>query len=192
MYQLQSLPFSRGWAYSGGNIGMELSFKQCVADDIHTLCDFSYRTYNETFAHMNTPSNMKAYLEKSFNISKMSGELLDSYSLFFFLYADGELAGYLKLNEFPAQTDIKDIQSLEIERIYVAKEFQGKGFGSILINKAVDIAKIRKKSYVWLGVWEKNHKAILFYEKNGFYKIGTHSFFMGEEEQTDFIMRKDL
>ena len=64
--------------------------------------------------------------------------------------------------------------------------------GSFLIKKAIDIANIRKKSYVWLGVWERNHKAILFYKKKGFYVIGKHSFFMGEEEQTDFIMRKDL
>jgi len=54
------------------------------------------------------------------------------------------------------------------------------------------MANMRKKSYVWLGVWEKNDKAILFYRKNGFYEVGTHFFFMGEEKQTDFIMRKDL
>ncbi len=171
---------------------MNLNFRQCMSDDIYTLRDFSYRTYNETFAHMNTPSNMKAYLEQSFNINKLHGELSDNNSLFYFLYADGELAGYLKLNESPSQTDINDIQSLEIERIYVAKEFQGKGLGSVLMNEAIDIANMKKKLYVWLGVWEKNDKAILFYKKNGFFKIGTHSFFMGEEEQTDFVIRKNL
>ena len=163
-----------------------------MSDDIHTLRDFSYRTYNETFAHMNTPSNMTAYLEQSFNINKLRGELSDSNSLFYFLYADGELAGYLKINECPAQTDINDIQSLEIERVYVAKEFQGKGLGSVLMNQAIDIANMREKLYVWLGVWEKNIRAILFYKRNGFFEIGTHSFFMGEEEQTDFVMRKNL
>ncbi|MGE5397996.1 MAG: GNAT family N-acetyltransferase [Chitinophagales bacterium] len=171
---------------------MKLTFKQCMSDDIHTLRDFSYRTYNETFAHMNTPSNIQAYLEQSFNITKLNDELSDSNSLFYFLYADGELAGYLKLNESPAQTDINDIQSLEIERIYVSIEFQGKGLGDVLMNKAIDIANMRKKLYVWLGVWEKNDKAIMFYKKNGFYEVGIHSFFMGEEEQTDFLMRKNL
>jgi ribosomal protein S18 acetylase RimI-like enzyme len=171
---------------------MKLIFKQCTADDIQTLHDFSYRTYNETFAHLNTPANMQAYLEQAFAINKLGGELADSNSLFYFLYAGGELAGYLKLNESPAQTDIQDRQSLEIERIYVASEFQGQGLGRVLMNKAIEIANLRKKTYVWLGVWEKNAKAILFYQKNGFYKAGRHSFFMGEEEQTDFIMRKDL
>jgi ribosomal protein S18 acetylase RimI-like enzyme len=135
---------------------------------------------------------MKAYLEQAYNINKLREELSNSNSTFYFLYTNEKLSGYLKLNEYKAQTDIYDPQCLEIERIYVTKEFQGKGLGSFLIKKAIDIANIRKKSYVWLGVWERNHKAILFYKKKGFYVIGKHSFFMGEEEQTDFIMRKDL
>lgn len=171
---------------------VNLTLRQCIPDDIYTLCNFSYRTYNETFAHMNKPWIMKAYLDQSFNINKLSGELSNSNSLFYFLYANGELVGYLKLNEAPSQTDINDTQSLEIERIYVAKEFLGEGLGNILMNKAIDIANMRKKLYVWLGVWEKNDRAISFYKKNGFYKVGTHSFYMGEEEQRDFLMRKNL
>ena len=100
--------------------------------------------------------------------------------------------GYLKLNEAPAQTDVQDIQSLEIERIYVTKEFQGKRLGGYLMEQAVKVAVQRKKAYVWLGVWEMNERAIHFYKKNGFYRIGTHTFVMGEDEQTDYIMRKDL
>ena len=141
---------------------------------------------------MNKPSNMKTYLEQDFDINKLLDELSNSSSLFYFLYIDEELAGYLKLNEYEVQTDLNDPHSIEIERIYVTKEFQGRGLGRILLNKAIDIAIIRKKSYIWLGVWERNDKAISFYKKNRFYVIGNHPFFMGEEEQTDFIMRKDL
>ena len=171
---------------------MELIFKQCTSDDLQALRDFSCRTYHETFASMNTPANMNAYLEQSFHINKLCGELADNNSTFYFFYAGANLAGYLKLNESPAQTDLHDPQSLEIERIYVAKEFQGQGLGGVLLNKAFDTAKRRNKAYVWLGVWEKNTKAVVFYKKNGFYETGTHSFFMGEEEQTDFIMRKNM
>lgn len=171
---------------------MEFTFKQCTLDDAHALHDISYRTYHETFAHMNTPSSMETYLEKAFDINKLRGELSDSNSLFYFLYADEALAGYLKLNEAPSQTDINEIQSLEIERVYVAKEFQGNGLGRVLMNKAIATARAREKAYIWLGVWEKNNKAISFYKKSGFYETGTHSFFMGREEQTDFVMRKNL
>lgn len=171
---------------------MNFTFKECTMGDLPTLRKFSYKTYNDTFAHMNTPSNMEAYLNQAFDIDKLRKELSNDNSFFYFLYTDEELAGYLKLNECGAQTDIHDPQSLEIERIYVAKEFQGKGLGSILMDKAIDVATARKKTYVWLGVWEKNDKAVLFYKKNGFYVTGKHSFFMGGDEQTDFIMRKDL
>lgn len=81
---------------------------------------------------------------------------------------------------------------MEIERIYVAKEFQGKGLGRRLMTYAISAAMQRKKAYVWLGVWEKNEKALAFYRKNGFYQIGTHTFVMGDDPQTDYIMRKDL
>ncbi|MFZ7104369.1 MAG: GNAT family N-acetyltransferase [Peptococcaceae bacterium] len=87
---------------------------------------------------------------------------------------------------------MNEIQSLEIERIYVEKEFQGNGLGRVLMNKAIDTACAREKAYIWLGVWERNDKAISFYKKSRFYKTGTHSFFMGSEEQTDFVMRKNL
>ncbi len=171
---------------------MGLLIRQCALDDIHVLRDISYRTFSETFSDMNTFDDMKAYLDKAFELDKLRAELLNENSSFYFLYSDGAPAGYLKLNEVPAQTDIQDKQSLEIERIYVSKEFQGKGLGSCLMDKAISIAVLRRKKYVWLGVWEKNEKALRFYKKNGFYRIGAHSFFIGNDKQTDYIMRKDI
>ena len=171
---------------------MKLDIKKCTINDLVALCEISYNTYNDTFKAVNTPDNMKDYLEKAFDLRKIRDELLNASSQFYMLYVDEELAGYLKLNEYEAQTEMNDLQSLEIERIYVAKEFHSKGLGSVLLNRAIEIAGELKKSYIWLGVWEKNHKALEFYRKNGFYQIGQHSFFMGEDEQIDFIMRKDL
>lgn len=164
----------------------------CTSEDINILREFSIKTYYETFAHLNTEEDMAAYLADAFNVDKLSSELMDTNSLFFFLYCNKKLAGYLKLNEAPSQTDINDAQSLEIERIYVSGAFQGEGLGRYLIEQAISIAVQRKKKYAWLGVWEKNGKAIRFYKKNGFYQIGTHTFVMGEDVQTDYVMRKDL
>lgn len=167
-------------------------FRQCTIDDLDILQPFSRQRYFETFADLNTPDNMTAYLDEAFALEKLHAELSDANADFYFLYWDGRLAGYLKLNEALAQTDLHDEQSLEIERIYVSKEFQGEGLGRYLMDQAISIAIQRKKKYVWLGVWEKNEKALRFYKRNGFYQIGTHSFVMGDDEQTDYIMRKDL
>lgn len=171
---------------------MKLVIRKCTIDDLVTLREISYKTYNETFKDSNTSSNMKDYLDKAFNVNKMQEELLNINSQFYFIYANEELSGYLKLNESMAQTEINDSDSIEVERIYVLKEFHGKALGSALMNKAIEIAEKLKKKYIWLGVWEKNYKAKRFYKKNGFYLIGQHSFFMSDDEQTDLIMRKDL
>ena len=171
---------------------MSIILKKCTIEDFETLRELSIKTYYDTFAHLNSPEDMTAYLEDAFNTDKFTDELNDPNSAFYLLYCNEQIAGYLKLNEAPSQTDINDYDSLEIERIYVLGEFQGEGLGTYLIEQANSIATKRQKKYTWLGVWEKNEKAIRFYKKNGFYEIGTHNFVMGKDVQTDYVMRKDL
>ena len=171
---------------------MATLFRQCTIEDLDILRTFSRQTFFETFAAMNTPKNMTSYLNEAFALEKIRSELSDRNVAFYFLYSDERLVGYLKLNEALAQTDIHDEQSLEIERIYISKDFQGEGLGRYLVYQSICTAIQRKKKYIWLGVWEKNTKALHFYKRNGFYQIGTHSFVMGDDEQTDYIMRKDL
>ncbi len=171
---------------------MDINLRQCNKQDIILLQKISHNTYYETFRGFTADDIMKEYLNEAFDADKLKAELDDPESEFYFLYADNSLAGYFKINQDSAQTDIHDAQSLELERIYLIKEMQGKGLGQTLLKKAVEIAKQKTKAYIWLGVWEKNSKAIAFYQKHGFYIAGTHSFFMGSEEQTDHIMRKDI
>lgn len=83
-------------------------------------------------------------------------------------------------------------EALEIERIYIRNNYQKHGLGSLLLNKAIEIAMECNKKKIWLGVWEKNKNAIAFYKKKGFVQTGKHSFHLGDEEQTDFIMTKAL
>ncbi|WP_035356026.1 GNAT family N-acetyltransferase [Acetobacterium malicum] len=166
--------------------------KECSVDDLMDYQKISRQTYWETFAGMNTQANMQAYLEEAFNLEKLRSEWLNEASFFYFIFCNEQLAGYMKLNEGKAQTDLHDPLSLEVERIYVLKDFQGNGLGWQLMDKAVALGKARKLTYLWLGVWEDNKKALSFYQKHNFYKIGSHDFIMGDEIQTDYLMRKDL
>ena len=167
-------------------------FRQCTIEDLEVLQAFSRKCYYDTFASLNTPENMQAYLDEAYATEKLRAELLDPACTFVFLYLDDKLAGYLKLNEAAAQTDVHDEASLEIERIYVSQDFQGAGLGRLLMTYALDFAAEKRFAYVWLGVWEKNARAIRFYERNGFRKFATHVFVMGDDAQTDWLMRKDL
>ena len=153
--------------------------KKCTLQDLESLQKISIETFYQTFADVNTAENMKAYLENAYNEEKIYKELSNPNSSFFFVYVDERLAGYLKLNEFPSQSDINDIDSLELERIYILKEFQGAGLGKDLLEHAISIAIEHGKKYIWLGVWEHNEKAKRFYQKNGFYRIGVPSFTIG-------------
>ena len=157
--------------------------------EVEHLQYISRQTFAETFSGSNSKENMDKYLKENLSIEKLSEELNNENSHFFFI-KDGERnIGYLKLNMGPSQTELKDETALEIERIYVIQEYQGKKVGQQLYDKAIQVAKEKKAQYVWLGVWEENHKAIEFYNKNGFEVFDQHVFILGDEKQTDLMMR---
>lgn len=166
--------------------------RPCSACDLAALQEISYETYDQTFRAMNSAETMDAYLKEAFNTEKLLGELRNPHSAFYFLQIDDRVVGYLKLNDAAAQTDFHDPQGLEIERIYVRQQHQGLGYGREMLEFALKIALSRRKKYAWLGVWEKNTAAIAFYETLGFQQAGAHTFRMGDELQTDYIMIKEL
>ncbi|MBB6108630.1 Ribosomal protein S18 acetylase RimI [Mucilaginibacter lappiensis] len=161
-------------------------------DDVVQLQNIGRQTFTETFSAVNTEENMAKYIEVSFSLGTLAAELSNKLSQFYFAVLDGEVIGYLKLNFGQAQTEIKDNNALEIERIYVSKEFQGKKVGQLLYNKAIQIAQQVGVNHVWLGVWEKNHKAISFYKKNGFMEFDRHIFKLGTDDQIDIMMKNVL
>jgi ribosomal protein S18 acetylase RimI-like enzyme len=157
--------------------------------EVGQLQSLSRQTFSETFSSSNSKENMDKYLNENLSIEKLSEELKNDSSYFFFIKDKERNIGYLKLNMGPSQTELKDETALEIERIYVIKEYQGKKVGQELFEKAIQVAKEKKAQYIWLGVWEENHKAIQFYQKNGFEVFDKHVFRLGDEEQTDLMMR---
>ncbi|WP_223642100.1 GNAT family N-acetyltransferase [Planococcus sp. 4-30] len=171
---------------------MTTMIKKCTRDDLHELQAISIETFTETFKDQNSPEDLQAYLDKAYDLGKLEQELAIPSSSFFFIYSDQEVAGYLKLNTENAQTESMGNDSLEIERIYIKKAFQKYGFGKILMNKAIELAREQNKKNIWLGVWEENDNAIAFYRKKGFVQTGSHSFFMGDDEQVDLILVKPL
>lgn len=171
---------------------MKLYLEPCSITDLEVLANLSRKTFIEAFEKDNNPEDFKAYLNSAFGEKALNKELLDNNSSFYFVYNDAILVGYIKINENGSQSDSKDNDSMEIERIYVLGEFQGQGIGAWLLTQVISMARTKNKNYVWLGVWELNTKAIKFYEKLGFYKYGTHPYYIGKDKQTDWLMRLDL
>ena len=126
---------------------------------------------------------MTAYLEQAFEVNKICNELADENSRFYFMYSGENLAGYLKLNEAPAQTDINDKYSLEIERIYVTRAFQGDGLGRYLMNTAISKAKERRSTY-GLVSGRRTKRHFSFTKSMDFMKLShTHSLWVTMNRQ---------
>jgi len=166
--------------------------RKVTLNDIDQLQKIGRQTFFETFAESNTEENMKEYLDNGFSAEKLHSELSNTNSEFYFALEEDTVIGYLKLNFGESQTELKDDKALEIERIYVLKEFHGKKVGQLLYDKAIQVATETKADYVWLGVWEENPRAIAFYKKNGFVEFDKHIFRLGDEEQTDIMMKLQL
>jgi len=169
-----------------------IDIKQVTISDLDQLQKISRLTFAETFSSVNTNENMTKYLEEGFSVEKLTAELSDQASQFYFALCDSQVIAYLKLNVGQSQTEIKDEKALEIERIYVLKKYHGKKVGQLLYYKAMQVAEQTRAAYVWLGVWEENPRAISFYKKNGFVEFDKHIFKLGDDDQTDIMMKKVL
>lgn len=170
----------------------QFTISALTVKDLDTLRTVSLQTFTETFSEHNTEEDMHKYVSENLSPEKLLAELNTDGSHFYFVRSGDKLAGYMKLNTGIAQTVEGKTGTLEIERIYVLKEFHGQQLGKSLLQHAISIAGEASQNTIWLGVWERNTKAIAFYERNGFVKTGSHDFVLGDDVQTDHIMELTL
>ena len=147
-------------------------------------------TFFEAFAHLNEPQNMEAYASVQFTSASIAQQLENTGSEFYFAVVDKHVAAYIKLNQGAAQTEFKDLDALEIERIYVSAAYQGRQIGKQLIDFAINLGKLKQLKTIWLGVWEHNKRAIQFYQRHGFEVFNSHQFMLGDDRQVDLLMKK--
>lgn len=168
----------------------EVFIKPVQPKDNYKLLDIGRKTFYEAFGPPhNTEENINKYLNENFTLENIIRELHNPNSEFYFAWINNQIAGYIKINFGNAQTEPVEGNTLEIERIYVVKEQQGKKIGQLLFQKILQIAKEKSIEFIWLGVWEKNPGAIKFYKRNGFKVFDTHKFMLGTDLQTDIMMK---
>lgn len=166
-----------------------IEIREVRAGEMPALVEMAQEAFLQAFTEGNKPENVRAYMQEAFTQAQFQKEFEAEGSQFFVAMLDGKVIGYTKVNEVPSQTDIHDPESLEVARLYVLEDFLGLGLGKKLLDLAISLAKKKGKKYLWLGVWEKNARAIRFYEKNGLEIFGSHPFPFGDEIQTDFLMK---
>ena len=171
-----------------------LQLRSIDESDIEALQEISIQTFSETFGSSNSQADMELYLSQNFNREQLLTEVRSPDCRFYFVSTDHDIAGYIKINIGEAQTVKDNIphHSIEIERIYVRTRFHGMHIGRVLLERALDIARQHGANTVWLGVWEKNERAIRFYTNNGFTTFGQHVFKLGHDDQIDLLMKRNV
>ncbi len=168
------------------------TIKLASKEDAELIADFSRKTFYDTFAPYNTPGDMDKFMNEQFTREALVKEAGNKAFTFFLAFIDDELAGYVKLNETKQRPEFENRPALEIARIYASNKMIGKGIGSALMQKSIDVAKERNKEVIWLGVWKENKTAIDFYKRWGFDIFGEQDFLLGDDLQKDWLMMKEI
>ncbi len=166
--------------------------RKATHSDLPELLALARTSFLQAFTAGNKPENVQAYLAEAFTEDKLTKEMQEPASTFILANLGGKLVGYTKLNLAAAQADVQDPRSVEVARLYTLEEVWGKGMGQLLLEAGINFARQEGKTWLWLGVWEHNARAIRFYEKNGLRIFGSHPFPFGDEIQNDWLMRVEL
>lgn len=165
-----------------------ITTRRAEPDDAAVLTELGASTFTETFASVNTREDFGAYMAVAFGEAIQRAELEDPDTTVFFAEREGEVVGYVMLRECRPPSSVANAETLQIARLYARKAMHGTGVGAALMQCALAEAAGRGKDAVWLGVWDRNERAIRFYEAWGFFQSGTQPFLLGADLQTDLIM----
>jgi ribosomal protein S18 acetylase RimI-like enzyme len=161
-------------------------------NDRQLIADMSRQTFYDTFAMHNSKENMDKFMNEQFTPELLMEEVGAPGNIFLLAYDDEQPAGYVRMREYNNPPELGSSNAIEIARIYALPSAIGRGVGKKLMQECINIAQEKKKEALWLGVWEKNLRAIEFYAKWGFEKFATHVFMLGDDAQTDWLMKKSL
>jgi ribosomal protein S18 acetylase RimI-like enzyme len=170
----------------------EINIRYATTDDAELIADLSRKTFYETFGHVNTKENMDKFMNEQFSREKLINEVTEPGNIFLLAFDGDTAVGYARMREGQKFAEFNDNDSLEIARIYAINTYIGIGVGQQLMRQCIFIAKELKKEIIWLGVWEKNPRAIAFYTKWGFEKFNEHEFLLGDDVQKDWLLMKKL
>jgi ribosomal protein S18 acetylase RimI-like enzyme len=165
---------------------------RATKEDAELIADLSRTTFYDTYSGQNTKEDMDKFMNEQFTKKNLMAEVVSDENIFLLAYKESKPVGYVRMRENKTPAELKDVPAIEIARIYSVQQEVGKGVGSALMQRCIDIARERKKQVIWLNVWKKNQPAINFYVKWGFEICGITHFTLGNDPQQDWMMKKDL
>lgn len=170
----------------------KLIIHRATRRDAGLIADLGHRTFKASFGADNRPEDMEQYLSLNFSKAHIEEQLSDPASIFLLAHKNARAVGYAMLYTGDTPESIPGTKPVELVRFYIEAEIIGKGYGSALMQLCLETAQKNGHRTIWLGVWEKNLRAIRFYEKLGFRKVGTKEFILGSDLQKDHIFARPV
>jgi|SRR5688500_6141465 ribosomal protein S18 acetylase RimI-like enzyme len=171
---------------------MTIHVRRATAADAPELSQLGAATFRETFEAENTPEDMAGYLAEAFTPERQKAEILDPANVVLVAAEGRGLVGYAQLASGPAPPAVGAPSPIELKRFYVTRAWHGRGVAQALMTSVLQAARARQAETLWLGVWERNPRAIAFYRKYGFERVGEHTFMLGNDAQTDWVLARPL
>ena len=172
---------------------MNWLIRPATATDATELSDLAERTFREAFSPLNTPEDMDLHCSRVFAPALQAAEIANRDVLTLVAELRGKLVAFAQLHLVPESPPcVKVTPSLELRRIYVASVLHGTGLAHDLLASVLAAARRAGAAGVWLGVWERNPRAIRFYQRSGFSAVGDHQFVLGTDPQRDLVMLRTL
>ena len=170
----------------------KLIIHRATRQDAGLIADLGHRTFKASFGADNRPEDMEQYLSLNFSKAHIEEQLSDPASIFLLAYKNARAVGYAMLHTGDNPESVPGTKPVELVRFYIEAEIIGTGCGSALMQFCLETAQKNGHRTIWLGVWEKNLRAIRFYEKWGFKKVGTKEFILGSDLQKDHIFARPV
>ena len=159
-------------------------------DEAELIADLSRKTFYDSFAGYNTKEDIDKFMNEQFTKDALMKEVSTENNIFLLAYNGNMPVGYVRLRENNIPPSLGTNRAIEIARIYAVQDSIGKGIGTAMMRKCIDIALEKNYHTIWLGVWEHNQRAIDFYKRWGFEKFDEHDFILGNDVQKDWLMKK--
>lgn len=170
----------------------EVRIRPATGRDARELADLGTQTFLEAYGDANDPADLAAYIADTYTEHLIAAALQSPAVTYLIAEADGRAIGFAKLVAGSRSPDVDTAHPAELEQLYVLGHRHGGGVGTALIEACVEQARDHGCDVLWLGVWEDNRRAIGFYQRLGFVQVGTHTFRLGAQAQTDVLMALQL
>lgn len=169
-----------------------MQIREALRSDLTAVRKVAVESYVDKFSEFNTPENMEAFLATTYSERAFEQEFDEPGSKLLVACEAGQIVGFVRLRTSREVEEKLGPSAIELQRLYIAPGKQGQSIGRALMDEALQHAQNIQVEWMWLGVWEKNFGAQRFYARFGFERFGEHTFWMGDDPQVDWLLKKKL